>query len=92
MLLSGADGEEVEEVKSKPAKAAAKPAKRPVLPDSVKAIAKVILLIGTWTALIAQRYWHAKAANLQLASCLVFVGCISAGLHENSSPCSSCQA
>lgn len=31
----------MEEVKSKPAKAAAKPTKKPVLPDSVKAIQKV---------------------------------------------------
>ena len=39
-LRIGADNEEVEEVKSKPAKAGAKPTKKPVLPDSVKAITK----------------------------------------------------
>ena len=39
-LLIGADNDKVEEVKSKPAKAGAKPTKKPVLPDSVKAIAK----------------------------------------------------
>ena len=38
---TGADTEE--EVKSQPAKSAAKPVKKPVLPDSVKAIAKVWL-------------------------------------------------
>ncbi|DBA87111.1 TPA: hypothetical protein ACH3X2_005217 [Trebouxia sp. C0005] len=38
---AGADHEEVEEVKSQPAKSAAKPTKKPILPDSVKAIAKV---------------------------------------------------
>ena len=44
VLLSGADDDEVEEVKSKPAKSVAKPTKKPVLPDSVKAIAKASLL------------------------------------------------
>lgn len=38
---TGADTEE--EVKSQPAKSAAKPVKKPILPDSVKAIAKVWL-------------------------------------------------
>ncbi|DBB17196.1 hypothetical protein WJX82_005523 [Trebouxia sp. C0006] len=38
---AGADNEEVQEVKSQPAKSAAKPTKKPILPDSVKAIAKV---------------------------------------------------
>lgn len=44
IVLSGADDEEVEEVKSKPAKSVAKATKKPVLPDSVKAIAKASLL------------------------------------------------
>lgn len=39
--FTGADTEE--EVKSQPVKSAAKPVKKPVLPDSVKAIAKVWL-------------------------------------------------
>ena len=42
-LCLGADNEEIEEVKSSPAKSAAKPTKKPILPDSVKAIAKVSL-------------------------------------------------
>ena len=44
IVPSGADDEEVGEVKSKPAKSVAKPTKKPVLPDSVKAIAKASLL------------------------------------------------
>ncbi|DBA75266.1 TPA: hypothetical protein ACH3X1_010553 [Trebouxia sp. C0004] len=40
-LCVGADNEEVEEVRSQPAKPAAKPSKKPILPDSVKATAKV---------------------------------------------------
>ena len=46
-----------EEVKSKPGKAKAKPAKKPVLPDSVKAIQKVDLL-AEWPANIVGLQMH----------------------------------
>lgn len=37
----GSESEGVQEVESKPAKAKAKPTKKPVLPDSVRAVQKV---------------------------------------------------
>ena len=50
ILLADAD-EELEEVKSSSsAKTAAKPTKKPVLPDSVRAIAKVCLLCLSYSA------------------------------------------
>lgn len=41
--LVGSDNEGAEEVKSKPTKAKAKPTKKPILPDSVRASQKVSL-------------------------------------------------
>ena len=41
---TGADNDGVEEVQSQPAKGAAKASKKPILPDSVKAISKVTRL------------------------------------------------
>lgn len=42
---TGADNDGVEEVQSQPAKGAAKASKKPILPDSVKAISKVRCLV-----------------------------------------------